>query len=124
MYLDEILPYSTRGRIQTPFLDFVRDEFRPALYNYKVTREDEGHTIGDDQIGFIANDISDNEIAQTFLYNVGTDDDPDLMFSPTGYTTVIAEALQEEIQIREATIASLENTIINLEERLRALENK
>lgn len=124
MYLDEILPYSTRGRIQTPFLDFVRDEFRPALYNYKVTREDEGYTIGDDQIGFIANDISDNEIAQTFLYNVGTDDDPDLMFSPTGYTTVIAKALQEEIQIREATIASLENTIINLEERLSALENK
>lgn len=124
MYLDEILPYSTRGRIQTPFLDFVRDEFRPALYNYKVTREDEGYTIGDDQIGFIANDISDNEIAQTFLYNVGTDDDPDLMFSPTGYTTVIAKALQEEIQIREATIASLENIIINLEERLSALENK
>lgn len=124
MYIDEILPYSTRGRIQTPFLDFIRDEFRPALYNYKVTREDEGSTIGDDQIGFIANDISDNEIAQTFLYNVGTDEEPDLMYSPTGYTTVIAKALQEEIQVREAIIESLENTIINLEERLSALENK
>lgn len=124
MYIDEILPYSTRGRIQTPFLDFVRDEFRPALYNYKVTREDEGYTIGDDQIGFIANDISDNEIAQTFLYNTGTDEEPDLMYSPTGYTTVIAKALQEEIQVREAIIESLENTIINLEERLSALENK
>lgn len=124
MYIDEILPYSTRGRIQTPFLDFVRDEFRPALYNYKVTREDEGYTMGDDQIGFIANDIIDNEIAQTFLYNTGTDEEPDLMFSPTGYTTVIGKALQEEIKVREATIESLENTIINLEERLSALENK
>lgn len=124
MYLDEILPYSTRGRIQTPFLDFVRDEFRPALYNYKVTREDEGHTIGDDQIGFIANDIIDNEIAQTFLYDTGTDDEPDLMFSPTGYTTVIGKALQEEIQVREAMIESLENTILSLEERINALENK
>lgn len=124
MYIDEILPYSTRGRIQTPFLDFVRDEFRPALYNYKTTREDEGYTIGDDQIGFIANDIIDNEIAQTFLYDTGSDDEPDLMFSPTGYTTVIAKALQEEIQVREAIIESLENTILNLEERINALENK
>ena len=123
MYLDEIIPFSNGLRMQTPFLDFIRDSFRPALYNYKVTREDEGYTIGDDQIGFVANDIYDNEIAQTFLYNTGTDEDPDIMFSPTGYTTAIGKALQEEILVRESKIENLETIILTLEERIAALEN-
>lgn len=116
MYIDDIVTYDAREEEQTLFLDFIRDDFRPALYSYKVTREEEGHTIGDDQIGFIANDIANTEVGQTFLYNVGTDDEPDLMYSPTGYTTVVAKALQEEIKVRDAQIAALEA-------RLSALEN-
>lgn len=118
-YLDDnVATFSLRGRKPTPFLDFMRDSFKPAIYDYKVAREEEGHVEADRQIGFIANDIIDNEVGQTFLYNFGTDGDTDIMFSQTGYTTVVARALQEEIQERENEINELKTRIELLEEML------
>ena len=52
------------------------------------------------------------------LYNFGTEEETDIMFSPTGYTTVVARALQEEIKRRE----ELEAKCVDLEERLIKLE--
>ena len=46
------------------------------------------------------------------LYNFGTEEETDIMFSPTGYTTVVAKALQEEINKRE----ELEQRVEQLEE--------
>ena len=40
------------------------------------------------------------------------------MFSQSGYTTVIARALQEEIMVRENKILELENRIAELENKL------
>lgn len=115
-YLDDNI--ARFGRNNTPFLDFIKNDFRPATYMYKATREDEGHVDADRQIGFIANDIIDTEVGQTFLYNFGTEEETDIMYSPTGYTTVVAKALQEEIKMREA----LENKCADLEDRLDKLE--
>ena len=124
VYIDEILnvsPFSLRNginttEIQTPFLDFIKNDFRPALYNY-LHDEDQGKQIADDQLGFIANDIKNTEIGGTFLYDYGEDGEEDIMFSMTGYTTVVARALQEEIMVRE-------NKINELEERINELENR
>ena len=124
MYLDEIVTYDLRNDNSTPFLDFIKNEFKPALYDYKIIREEEGRRTNDSQLGFIANDIINTEVGQTFLYDSGTEEETNLSFSTTGYTTVVARALQEEIRVRDDQIAMLENTIINLEERLSALENK
>lgn len=124
MYLDEIVTYDLRDDNSTPFLDFIKNEFKPALYDYKIIREEEGRRTNDSQLGFIANDIINTEVGQTFLYDSGTEEETNLSFSTTGYTTVVARALQEEIRVRDDQIAMLENMIINLEERLSALENK
>ena len=115
-YLDDNI--ARFGRNNTPFLDFIKNNFRPATYMYKAMREEEGHVDADRQIGFIANDIIDTEVGQTFLYNFGTEEETDIMYSPTGYTTVVAKALQEEIKVREA----LENKCADLEDRLAKIE--
>ena len=115
-YLDDNI--ARFGRNNTPFLDFIKNDFRPATYMYKAMREEEGHVDADRQIGFIANDIIDTEVGKTFLYNFGTEEETDIMFSPTGYTTVVARALQEEIKRRE----ELEAKCVDLEERLIKLE--
>lgn len=116
-YLDDgISLLSTNSN--TPFLDFIRDDFKPATYNYKAIREEEGSVKADRQIGFIANDIMNSEVGKTFLYNFGTEEDTDLMFSPTGYTTVVAKALQEEIKKRE----ELEEKHNNLQSKVNELE--
>lgn len=101
---------------ETLFLDFIKNDFRPALFNYI---EEEGQEqLADEQIGFIANDIINTEVGQTFLYNYGIDDEQDIMFSITGYTTVVARALQEEIMVRESIISKLETRIEELENKL------
>lgn len=123
MYLDEIVTYDLRDANSTPFLDFIKNEFKPALYDYKVIREEEGRRTNDSQLGFIANDIINTEVGQTFLYDSGTEEETNLSFSTTGYTTVVARALQEEIKVRDDQIVMLESMIFNLEERLSALEN-
>ena len=97
-------------------MDFIKNDFRPALFNY-IEKEGEKQ-LADEQIGFIANDIIDTEIGQTFLYDCGEDGEQDIMFSQSGYTTVIARALQEEIMVRENKILELENRIAELENKL------
>ena len=117
-YLDDNI--ARFGRNNTPFLDFIKNDFKPATYNYKIAREEEGRTLADRQIGFIANDIIDTEVGKTFLYNFGTDEDTNIMYSPTGYTTVVAKALQEEIKKRE----ELEDRVAQLEELVNKLLEK
>ena len=117
-YLDDNI--ARFGRNDTPFLDFIKNNFRPATYMYKTMREEEGHVDADRQIGFIANDIIDTEVGQTFLYNFGTEEETDIMYSPTGYTTVVAKALQEEINKRE----ELEQRVKELEQLINKLLEK
>jgi hypothetical protein len=131
IYIDELLNVRTFSlfderntvELQTPFLDFIKNDFRPALYNY-LCDEEQGAQLADDQLGFIANDIKDTEIGNTFLYDYGTDGEEDIMFSMTGYTTVVARALQEEIMVRENKISELEQRIEELENKLNDSNNK
>ena len=123
IYIDEILNNETmtlsldnNTQQETLFLDFIKNDFRPALYNYISESGDE--QLADEQIGFIANDIIDTEVGKTFLYDYGINGESDIMFSPIGYTTVIGRALQEEIMVRENKIAELENRIAELENKL------
>ncbi len=127
IYIDEILSQThfriseettidTNNQQETLFLDFIKNDFRPALFNY-IEKEGEKQ-LADEQIGFIANDIIDTEIGQTFLYDCSEDGEQDIMFSQSGYTTVIARALQEEIMVRENKILELENRIAELENKL------
>jgi hypothetical protein len=117
IYIDELLgtqTYSSNEEQETPFLDFIKNDFRPALYNYKSTG-DANVRQEDNQLGFIANDVIDTEIGGTFLYDFGTDEESDIMVSSMGYTTVVARALQEEIRVRDEQIASLEARLARLE---------
>ena len=123
IYIDELLnneimtlSLDNNTQQETLFLDFIKNDFRPALYNY--TSESGEEQLADEQIGFIANDIIDTEVGKTFLYDYGTNGESEIMFSPIGYTTVIGRALQEEIMVRENKIAELENRIVELENKL------
>jgi hypothetical protein len=118
IYLDELLEtqtYSSTGEVETPFLDFIKNDFKPALYNYnlKETLEQDDH-----QLGFIANDIIDTEVGQTFLYDYGKDGESDIRFSTNGYITAVARALQEEVRTKDEKIASLEARLARLEAML------
>ena len=114
-YLDDKILFSNSDQ-NALFLDFIKNDFKPVIYKYKNKEENKYET--DKQIGFIANDIIDTEVGKTFLYNFGTKEDTDIMFSPTGYTTVVAKALQEEIQKRE----ELEKEVFNLKNELESIK--
>ena len=127
IYLDDLLDSQTyslnaqaysSNEVETPFLDFIKNDFKPALYNYKSTAENGEIRQQDNQLGFIANDIIDTEIGGTFLYDFGEDEEQDIMVSASGYTTVVARALQEEIRTRDEKIASLEARLARIEEML------
>ena len=127
IYLDDLLDSQTyslnaqaysSNEVETPFLDFIKNDFKPALYNYKSTAENGEIRQQDNQLGFIANDIIDTEIGGTFLYDFGEDGEQDIMVSASGYTTVVARALQEEIRTRDEKIASLEARLAKIEEML------
>lgn len=127
IYLDDLLDSQTyslnaqvysSNEVETPFLDFIKNDFKPALYNYKSTAENGEIRQQDNQLGFIANDIIDTEIGGTFLYDFGEDEEQDIMVSASGYTTVVARALQEEIRTRDEKIASLEARLAKIEEML------
>ena len=91
----------------TKYYDFIRDDLRLAEYDY--IRDGESK-VEDHQIGFIAQDIIDTEVGSKFCYDM----DEGMGFSTTGYTSVLAKALQEAI----AKIESLEQRIEELESRL------
>lgn len=111
-YLNDISTYNSEK--QTPFLDFVTNDLKLATYEYisiDETSENDNY-VAKKQIGFIANDIYNTDVGKTFLYNVSeNENEEDIMFSPAGYTTVIAKALQEEVNKR-----------LELEQRVKALE--
>lgn len=122
-YLDEVSTFASNND-NNPFLNFIKNDFRPATYNYIAQRKDEEPVAADKQIGFVANDIYNTEVGKTFLYNFGTEEETDLMFSPAGYTTVVAKALQEEIKVREEEIKLLKEQLELTQERIVALELK
>lgn len=103
---------------ETPYLDFIKDDLKVATYTYSTRDKDGYNPLANDQIGFIANDIADTKVGRTFIYDYGEEDG--YMFSPTGYTTVVAKALQEEIKKREA----LEERVKQLEEIVNKLLEK
>ncbi|EIS9524122.1 tail fiber domain-containing protein [Clostridioides difficile] len=114
VYIKDIKNRTRSSITPTPFLDFIKDEFKPATFDYIVSAEKD-RTIADSQIGFIANDFKDSYVGKTFLYDYGEENG--LMFSPSGYTTVVATALQEEIQKRE----ELEMIVSELNEKINNL---
>ncbi|EGT5282695.1 tail fiber domain-containing protein [Clostridioides difficile] len=114
VYIKDIKNRTRSSITPTPFLDFIKDEFKPATFDYIVSAEKD-RTIADSQIGFIANDFKDSYVGKTFLYDYGEENG--LMFSPSGYTTVVATALQEEIQKRE----ELEMIVNELNEKINNL---
>ena len=83
------------------YYDFVKNELKLAEYDYN--RQDGTYRVEDHQVGFIAQDIINTEIGRKFCYEMNGG----LGFSATGYTTVIAKALQEAMQ----KIESLEKEI-------------
>lgn len=112
----------------TKFRDFFKDTFRPCTFNYKNAKEN--------LVGFIAQDIADTEVGSLFVREMKTDiiekksdDDEDrivgeesyLTFDLSGYTTVVAKALQEEIAIRDKEIENLQNRIGQLEELIKGV---
>ncbi|EGT4117159.1 hypothetical protein C4071_00205 [Clostridioides difficile] len=112
VYIKDIKNRTRSSITPTPFLDFIRDDFKPATFDYIAEKD---RTIADSQIGFIANDFKDSYVGKTFLYDYGEENG--LMFSPSGYTTVVATALQEEIQKRE----ELEMIVNKLNEKINNL---
>ena len=122
-YLDDTVRLCS-SEINTPFLDFIKNEFKPATYTYKERSQYGEIPKANHQIGFIANDIIDTEVGETFLYDFGTDGETDIMFSPTGYTTVVARALQEEVIKRDKEISELNNKNLILENKIEELNAK
>lgn len=130
-YFDEGVALARSSTIQTtPFKDFIRDDLRACTFRYKGTEER--------VTGFIAQDIMDTDVGKLFIRHVtvdvieksddGTDDivtqEDRLTFDLSGYTTVIAKALQEEIKEKDQRINDLEERLLNLENIINSLINK
>ncbi|NJI80641.1 tail fiber domain-containing protein [Clostridioides difficile] len=81
--------------MDTPFIDFLKNDLKIATFNYKTLHDEDNNQ----QIGFIANDIQSSKIGKYFIYDYG--EKAGLKFSLYGYTTIVAGALQEEIKKRE-----------------------
>ena len=127
-YLDDINALSKDIKSETPFKDFIKDELRIATYKYKrqqVVEDEEGNkTVEempneevDSQIGFIAQDIRNTDVGSLFVYG----EDGNMNYSPSGFTSVVAKALQEEINHRDKQIELLEARIKLLEKKVDAL---
>ena len=112
----------------TPFRDFLKHELRLASYKYKrqqtIEAEDGTETIKtlphkeeDSQIGFIAQDIRNTDVGSLFVYG----EDGNMNYSLTGFTSVVAKALQEEIKYRDKQIELLEEKIKLLEKKIDTL---
>lgn len=122
-YFDEV-EMLTRSSMSesTIFKDFIRDVFRPCTFRYKDTEE----VI----TGFIAQDVMDTDIGKLFVRQITVDtidkngegtgevisQDNRLVFDLSGYTTIIAKALQEEIREKDEKIKDLEERLSKLEQ--------
>lgn len=106
------------------FKEFIRDELRPATFNYKKS------TLP--SFGFIAQDLADSLIGQLFIHEYDREiidktleegervvkTEKTLSFDLAGFTTVVARALQEEIRTRDIQIEELKKEIRNIKERI------
>ena len=125
-YIDnEIELLSSESKNPTPFKDFICNDLKVATYKYKrqITTENEDgtskvedieHEPQDSQIGFIAQDIRNTEVGSMFVYG----EDGNMNYSPSGFTTVVAKALQEEIKYRDQEIAQLKEELSLIKEKL------
>ena len=113
-YIDDTKLFNTKEESSTPFLDFIKNNLKIATYTYKTVDNDGYSPLANDQIGFIANDIINTNIGQTFLYDYGKDG---IMYSPTGYTTIVARGLQEETKLREELLQK----VLKIEENIEKL---
>ena len=116
----------------TKFKDFIANELKIATYKYKrefKEYDEDGNVISvkelpneetDSQIGFIAQDIRDTEVGSMFVYG----EDGDMNYSPSGFTTVVAKALQEEIKSRDIIINNLINDIKLINDKIGLLEKE
>lgn len=127
-YLNDVHSLTKNVKSETPFKDFIKDELRIATYKYKrqqVVEDEEGNkTVEempneevDSQIGFIAQDIRNTDVGSLFVYG----EDGNMSYSPAGFTSVVAKALQEEIKYRDKQIELLEAKIKLLEKKVDAL---
>lgn len=102
------------------FVDFIKN-IKFATYNYKGAEEV--------NFGFIAQDIADSEVGQYMLReHTVVDFDPFtdekngemdcLAFDLSGYTSIVAKALQEEIKFRDTQIKELEERVQKLEAKI------
>ena len=101
--------------------NFVKSELRLCEYNY--TDEYVGRSARDDfenKLGFIAQDMLGTKVGTLIV----GDWEGQLAYNLNNYVSVLGGALQYEIAYRDAQIDNLEFTIINLEERIKELENK
>ena len=106
------------------FKEFIRDELKPATFNYKKSDLQ--------SFGFIAQDIADSLIGQLFIHEYDREiidktldegervvrTEKTLSFDLAGFTTVVARALQEEIRTRDIQIEELKKEIRDLKERV------
>ena len=125
VYVDDNTSSFSRMKSKTPFKDFLVEDLKIATYRYKrenklseeeLERNPEGADLEpreeDNQIGFIAQDVINTDIGSTFVYG----EEGSMNYSPSGFTAVVAKALQEEIREKD-------EKIIELESRLEKLEN-
>ena len=120
----------------TPFKDFLKNDFKVATFTMVGDSSDEKsikearENPTSHQIGFIAQDIVDTEIGSTFIYNMENtneetaESDSTLMYSTSGYITVVAKALQEEIREKDTIINEMQLKINDLTEKLNKLMTK
>ena len=103
-YVDDNRSVFSRMRSNTPFKDFLSNDLKIATYTYKrenkLSATENLETIDleqkqeDNQIGFIAQDIAETAIGSTFVYG----EEGSMNYSPSGFTAVVAKALQETIK--------------------------
>ena len=124
VYIDDTQFFNNDEITKTPFRDFISNDLKVAIYKYKrqsIEEDEDGnerikdlpHQPEDSQIGFIAQDIRNTEVGSMFVYG----EDGNMNYSPSGFTTVIAKALQEEIISRDIEIEKLEARIAKLENK-------
>lgn len=124
-YIDDIQMLSDLKikKEEYKFKDFIK-EIRFATFKYKESKED--------TFGFIAQDLENFEVADYMLKDVTTNAVNDIdadengkatykSFDTMAYVSVVAKALQEEINHRDKQIESLEEKIKLLEKKINAL---
>ena len=127
-YLDDVNALSKDIKSETPFKDFIKEQLKIATYKYKrqaITKNEDGTETRaempneevDSQIGFIAQDIRNTDVGSLFVYG----EDGNMNYSPAGFTSVVAKALQEEIKYRDKQIELLEARINSLEKKIDSL---